>query len=118
MGKQDLELKLKQLEEADAIIMDLNEFGEKELYCDEILYLIEPSYVKMTKMIAKNRNVLMEHKNKKVVLNMSFINDQDLSDFEYESKLKVFDNIPPLNDRDNNLEEIKQLIKKLGYDTK
>lgn len=114
MNKQDLENKLRQLSNAEVVIIDLNEYGESEVYCDEILYLIEPSYIRLTKMLKKDRNVLSTHKKDKIVLNMSFINDQDLPDFEYESNIKVFDNIPPLDDRDTNLEEINRLIDMLG----
>ena len=115
MNKNDLEAKLRANPDVNAIIIDLNEFGEAGSYCDEILYLIEPSYVKLTKMIKKNRNVLLEHKNDKIVLNMSFVSDKEIPDFEYETKLKVFDNIPPLNDRNRNLLEINNLLRKLGF---
>lgn len=113
--RQDLESKLKLYEDVSAIIIDLNEFGEAEKYCDEILYLVEPSYVKLTKLLKKNRNAFQEMKDKKVVLNMSFVNNQEIPDFEYESNVKVFDNIPPLNDRDKNLDSINKLLGKLGY---
>lgn len=115
MNRQDLENKLRELSDCEAVIIDLNEFGEADKYCDEILYIIEPSYVKLTKMIKKNRNVLVEHKNDKILLNMSFVNNQEIPDFEYETKLRVFDNLPPLNDRDRNLPEINMLLGKLGF---
>ena len=47
---------------------------------------------------------------------MSFVNDQEVPDFEYETKLKIFDNLPPLNDRNTNLSEVNQLLTKLGFD--
>ena len=37
-------------------------------------------------------------------------------DFEYESRLKVAFNMPPLNDRDKHIPEINQLLNKLGFD--
>ena len=115
MNRQDLENKLRELTDCEAVIIDLNEFGEADKFCDEILYIIEPSYVKLTKMIKKNRNVLVEHKDDKILLNMSFVNNQEVPDFEYETKLKVFDNLPPLNDRNRNLPEINILLGKLGF---
>lgn len=115
MNRQDLENKLRELTDCEAVIIDLNEFGEADKYCDEILYIIEPSYVKLTKMIKKNRNVLIEHKDDKILLNMSFVNNQEVPDFEYETKLKIFDNLPPLNDRNRNLPEINGLLGKLGF---
>lgn len=114
-NRADLESKLKLYEDVSAVIIDLNEFGEADKFCDEILYLIEPSYVMLTKLLKKNRNAFKEMKDKKVVLNMSFVNEQEVPDFEYESKIKVFANIPPLNDRDKNLESINDLLRKLGF---
>lgn len=114
-NRQDLESKLKLYEDVSAIIIDLNEFGEADKFCDEILYLIEPSYIMLTKLLKKNRNAFAELKNKKVVLNKSFVNDQEIPDFEYESKIKVFDNIPPVNDREKSIENINELLEKLGF---
>lgn len=114
-NRQDLENKLKLYEDVSAIIIDLNEFGEADKFCDEILYLIEPSYVMLTKLLKRNRNAFAEMKDKKVVLNKSFVNDQEIPDFEYESRIKVFDNIPPLNDRDKNIQNVNELLEKLGF---
>jgi hypothetical protein len=114
-NRQDLDSKLKLYDDVSAIIIDLNEFGEADKYCDEVLYLIEPSYVMLTKLLKRNRNAFAEMKGKKVVLNKSFVNDQEVPDFEYESKVKVFDNIPPLNDRNKNIGEVNELLTKLGF---
>lgn len=116
MNKSDLESKLKLYADVNVIIIDLNEFGEAEKYCDIILYLLEPSYVRMTRLIKKNRNAFEDNRDHKIVLNMSFVNDQEVPDFEYETKLKVFDNLPPVNDRNQNLLEVNQLLMKLGFD--
>ena len=115
MNKMDLENKLRLYTDVSAIIIDLNEFGEAEKYCDDILYLIEPSYIKLTKLLKKNRNAFLEHKGDKIVLNMSFVNDQEVPDFEYETKLKIFDNLPPMNDRNRDLEQVNELLGKLGF---
>lgn len=115
MNKMDLENKLRLYTDVSAIIIDLNEFGEAEKYCDEVLYLIEPSYIKLTKLLKKNRNAFLEHKGDKIVLNMSFVNDQEVPDFEYETKLKIFDNLPPMNDRNRDLDQVNELLGKLGF---
>ena len=115
MNKNDLEQKLRLYKDVSAIIIDLNEFGDADKYCDEVLYLIEPSYIKLTKLLKKNRNAFNERKGDKIVLNMSFVNDQEIPDFEYETKLKVFDNLPPMNDRNKDLIEVNQLLSRLGF---
>lgn len=115
MNKFDLESELKKHTEENAVIIDLNEFGEAKLFCDHILYLVEPSNVKLTKLLKKNRNAFLEKDGEKIVLNQSFVNDQEIADFEYEAKCKVYDNIPPLNDRDMNLAEVNSLLQRLGF---
>lgn len=115
MNKSDLEAKLRLYSDVSAVIIDLNDFGEAEKYCDEILYLVEPSYVKLTKLLKRNKNAFLEKKGEKIVLNISFVNDQEVPDFEYETKSKVFDNLPPLNDRNKNLREVNDLLRKLGF---
>ncbi len=115
MNKYDLQTRLKDNEDANAVIIDLNEFGEAKEFCDHILYLVEPSNVKLTKLLKKNRNAFLERDGDKIVLNQSFVNDQEIADFEYETKCKVYDNLPPLNDRDLNLEEVNQLLRRLGF---
>ena len=114
MSKLELETKLRTNSNVD-VILDLNDFGEADKYCTDVIYLIEPSYVKLTKLLKKNKNTFIEHKNDKIVLNMSFVNDQEVPDFEYETKCKIFDNIPPLNDRGNDMREINELLNKLGF---
>ena len=114
MSKLELETKLRTNSNVD-VILDLNEFGEADKYCTDIIYLIEPSYVKLTKLLKKNKNTFMEHKDDKIVINISFVNDQEVPDFEYETKCKIFDNIPPLNDRATDLAEVNELLSKLGF---
>ena len=115
LSKLELESKLKLHENDDAVIIDLNEFTEADKYCDIILYLVEPSYSMLTKLWRKNKNAFLDHKEDKIVLNKSFVNAQEVADFEYETKANVFANIPPLNDRNVDLDEINELLVKLGY---
>lgn len=114
-NRNDLENKLRLYEDVNAIFIDLNEFNEADRFCDKVIYIIEPSYVMLTKLLKKNKNSFAEHKDDLILLNKSFVNDQEIPDFEYESKLKVFFNLPPLNDRNKNLEPINEFLRKLGF---
>jgi MinD superfamily P-loop ATPase len=96
--------------------VDLNNYSEANKYCDQILYLVEPSYIMLTKLLRRNKNAFLDHKDDYIVLNKSFVNDQEIADFEFETKSKIFANIPPLNDRNNDLHEINQFLTQLGYD--
>ncbi len=115
MSRLDLERVVKDHNDAAAIIIDLNDFPEADKYCNSIIYLVEPSFIRLTKCIRRNKNAFVEKKNEKVVLNMSFVSDDELYDFEIETGVKVFDNIPPLNDRDQDAGEINEFLRKLGF---
>ena len=41
-------------------------------------------------------------KNHKLILNKSLLTGKDTSDFEYEANVKVYYNIPPLDERKSN----------------
>lgn len=112
-NRADLEKKLALYKDVRAIFIDLNDFGEADKFCDKIIYLIEPSYVMLTKLLKRDRNAFASRVNDIIVLNKSFVNDQEIPDFEYETKLKVFDNIPPLNDRAQILNQIIEFLSKL-----
>ena len=99
----------------NVILIDVNNSKVAEGYCQEILYLIEPSIIKLQKLMAVNAPALMNLRDKKVVLNQSLLSESEISDFEYESRLKVFYNLVPLNERNKKLPEINKLLLKLGF---
>ncbi len=115
MSRIELERVLKDNSDAAGVIIDLNDFPEADKYCNTIVYLVEPSFIRLTKCIRRNKNAFVERKNDKVVLNMSFVSDDEVYDFEIETGVKVFDNIPPINDRDTNAGEINDFLRKLGF---
>ena len=83
------------------ILIDLND-SSNEGACSDVLYLIEPSSIRLNKLMKRDRKIFEELKGRKIVLNMSLLSNSDIMDFEYEGKTKVFYNIPPLNDRVKN----------------
>ena len=106
---------IKKNEDKDVIIIDVNNSIVAEGFCEDVLYLIEPSIIKLEKLVRLNATAMSGLKGKKVVLNKSLLSSSDVANFEYESKLKVFYNLPPLNERSNNIEEIQNLLSKLGF---
>ena len=83
------------------ILIDLND-SSNEGACNDVLYLLEPSSIRLNKLMKRDRRIFEELKGRKIVLNMSLLSNSDIMDFEYEGKTKVFYNIPPLNDRVKN----------------
>lgn len=94
------------------ILIDLND-SNNEGACNDVLYLLEPSSIKLNKLMRRNRRVFEELKGKKIILNKSLLSNSDIMDFEYEGKTKVFYNIPPLNDRVKN-PILSDLLSKVG----
>lgn len=99
----------------DVIIVDINNSIVAEGFCQEVLYLIEPSIIKLQKLMTLNAVALQKLKNKKVVLNQSLLSNTEVSNFEYEAKIKVFYNLKPLNEREKKLPDLNKMLVKLGF---
>ena len=97
------------------LLVDIADYDDLTM-CTDVIYLVEPSTIKLNKLIKTNRSIFNRLKHKKVVLNKSLLNSKDLSEFEYEAGLKVFYNMPPLNERKRN-EEVVDLLRKIGLVT-
>lgn len=96
----------------DVILIDIN--NNDESICDDVIYLMEPSIIKLNKMITHNKDIFSKLADKKIVLNKSLLSFDDIKEFELESNSQVLFNIPPLNDRIDNSEIINELIDKLN----
>jgi hypothetical protein len=97
----------------DIILVDLNE-SQSEDACNDVLYLLEPSSIRLNKLMRKNRKIFEQMAEKKLVLNKSLLNSKDVLDFENEARTQVFYNIPPLNDRVHN-KILDSFLTKLGF---
>lgn len=98
----------------DVILLDVNESKEAISLCSDVIYLIEPSIVKLHKMMFVSPNILESLRNKKIVLNQSLLDTRDVKAFENEANLKIFFNVPPLDERKNDFPVLEQLLSKLG----
>ncbi len=102
--------------DCDAIIVDVNNSVQAEGLCNEILYLIEPSVIKLNRLTMITPQVLRSLKDKRVVLNKSLLSSKDVLDFEYEARVKVFYNLPPLDEREKRNAPLVEFLNKLGFD--
>ncbi len=100
----------------NVIIVDLNKEGNVDV-CNDVLYLIEPSTIKLNKLMIKDRKAFEKLSAKKVVIAQSLLSDSDIKEFEYEANLKVFFNLPPLDERSKNTDALVELLNKLGVNT-
>ena len=83
------------------IIVDLNRCPDTS-FCNDIIYLIEPSTIKLNKVVRDNKVIFSKIVNDKVILNKSLLLNNDVADFEKESGLRIFYNMPPLDERKRN----------------
>ncbi len=86
---------------ASVILVDLNDMQD-DSFCSDVLYLLEPSTIKLNKLMRRNHNIFSKLQQKKIVLNKSLLTNKDITDFEYEAQTKVFYNMPPLDERQKN----------------
>lgn len=110
--KENLVSTINKLSEASVILVDLNDCTD-DSSCGDVLYLIEPSSIRLNKLMRTNKNIFNELKGKKIILNKSLLNNKDINDLEYEARTKIFYNVPPLDERKKN-EEIVNLIDSVG----
>lgn len=83
----------------DLVLIDMNDLDDNSV--NEIYYLIEPSIIKINKIVKRDREAFNRLKDKKVVINKSMISNNDIAEFAGESGLKIFSAIRPFNDRSN-----------------
>ena len=94
-------------------MLDLN--GTADTYvCDNIIYLIEPTTIKLNKAVMLDRKVFEKLIGKKIILNKSLISKKDISNFELETNSDIYYNIPPLDDKKSNSDYLLPLLEKLN----
>ena len=111
VNKENLPAAINRFGNANMILVDLNETpGE---VCDDIIYLIEPSIIKLNKLMLVHKDVFDKLYGKKIILNKSLLSAKDVSDFEFESHSKISYNMPPINDRIDNTDKLQDFLNKL-----
>ena len=99
----------------DVVLIDMNNSSAAVAAVHDIIYLIEPSIIRINKMMMVEPEILETLKGKHVILNKSLLKSKDVLDFEYESRLKVFFNLPPLDDREKDIYILNSLLVKMGF---
>ena len=100
----------------EVILIDVNGSQGAIDLCDDVIYLIEPSVIKLNRLMMMDNMAIRRLKDKKIVLNQSLINSKDILDFEYEARVKIFYNLPPLDERDNHNVPLNAFLVRLGFE--
>lgn len=98
----------------DIIFVDVNNSEKAISVCNDIIYLVEPTTIKINKLMVARPNIFRELFDKKIVLNKSPLNKWDIAEFENEAHLKVFYNLPCISERGKSAKELDEFIEKLG----
>lgn len=99
----------------DVILIDINDSVQAEQICNDVIYLVEPSIIKLNRLMIFNNRAFSNLKNKKIILNQSVLNSKDVLDFEYEAGVKVFYNMPPLDEREKSIHSLNSFLCRLGF---
>lgn len=104
------------LKNTKVIILDLNYFKDKDNLCDEIIYLLEPGIIRLSKFVKETPNLTELLEGKKIVLNRSALKDEEINFFEQETGINVFFNLVNFDDRRERLLSVDRLLVKLGFE--
>lgn len=110
--QNDVKNTISRFSNASIILVDLNSYID-DSFCSDVIYLLEPSTIKLNRLIRRNRTIFNKLVNKKVVLNQSLLLNNDVFDFESEAGIRVFYNMPPLDERKRN-SIVHDFLTKLG----
>lgn len=111
----DVQDRIKELKNIEAVIIDLNDIEDKENICDEIIYLLEPGMTRLGKTMIINNQTGLIKKDYKIVLNRSALKDDEIDYFTRETGLDIYYNLGNIDDKKDRLLSIDKLLIKLGF---
>ena len=99
----------------DVILVDINSDNSVLNNISEVIYLVEPSIIKLNKLTIIDPKIFTKYTGKKIILNQSLLSNKDVLDFEYEARTKIYFNMPPLDEREKHIQIINVFLTKLGF---
>lgn len=109
--KHSLATELMKSQGYNYVLVDLNDYDEP--VCDDVLYLLEPSVIKLNKLMLRDRTVFTKLRDKKVLINKSTLSEADVNEFASEAGIRIYYVLPSINDRERSI-EICNLLRTLG----
>ena len=100
----------------NVILIDLNdlELATAHSVCTDVIYLMESSTLMINKLVMLDNECFNKISGNKIILNRSLLSEKDVKQLEFESNLKFFEVLPPMNDRQDNQNILFPLLEKLG----
>lgn len=115
-GSSELSNFLLRYQNANIILIDLNDIDLSVAHhlCGDVIYLMEPSVLKINKLVMLDHNCFQKLFDKKVILNHSMLDNRDVEVLQGESGIQFFSVLPPMNDRKDNSQILFPFLEKLG----
>ena len=113
-SREDVLRKIKEHSDVDAVIVDLNNYDVHD-FCTDVLYLVEPGTIKITKLITRNGKIFEELSGEKILINRSNMDDSLVHEFEVETNSKIFGIVSNFRDSIDRVASVDNLLYKLGY---
>ena len=113
--RDNVNKELQKLKGADVIFVDLNALPNDSI-CNDVLYILESSILKLNKLVLRDKRVFERLKKNKVILNNNLLDEDKIHDLEYETKIRFYHCLPPMNEREKN-SSISELLQKLNITT-
>ena len=114
VSEDEIDTTINKYSSVECFVIDLGKSNKIEL-CTDVIYLIEPSMIRLNKLMLINPKIFKEFSDKNVVLNKCLFSEKDIANFEAETNLNVYYTISPLNDREDCSKVLLPLLEKLGY---
>lgn len=95
------------------VLVDIND-SKVESQCNLVISLLEPSTLKLNKMLKRDPKILEKIRDSLIVLNNSTLSSGEINRLASEANIKIVYNIPPLNDRMNNFPVLAGFLARLG----
>ena len=115
-SSNELDNMVTKYKDVGVILIDLNDLEQSvaNKICDEVIYLMESSTLMINKAVMLDNNCFSKLAGSKVILNRSLLNSKDINQLQFESNLKFFAVLPPMNDRADNAEILFPMLANLG----
>lgn len=111
VNKNEFIRELSNSNDVDLILVDMNDMSEQSF--NEIIYLVEPSIIKLNKVVRRDQKVFEKLRGQKIVLNKSMISNDEIGELAGEAGIEVFAAIRPFNDRSDQ-QVLNSFLKRLG----
>ena len=97
----------------DILLIDLGDNDDLNSFCNDVIYLVEPSLYQVNKLLLSDREAFQKLKGKKIVFMNNLLAPNEQNQFAKEASISIYYTFAPLNDRIHN-QTIDKFLSKLG----